>query len=58
VDGRGLPISTEQVVATQVGVAEQLGDRDESLIATAHEVLAWSREAVADGGPARSSTCD
>jgi thiosulfate/3-mercaptopyruvate sulfurtransferase len=49
----GLPISTEQIVATQIVVAEQLGDRDESLIATAHEVLAWSREAVADGGPAR-----
>jgi thiosulfate/3-mercaptopyruvate sulfurtransferase len=32
---------------------DQLGQRDDSLIATAAEVLAWSREASAHGGPTR-----
>jgi len=32
---------------------EPLGERDESLIATAEEVLAWSRESGMPGGPTR-----
>ena len=32
---------------------EPLGERDRALIATAEDVLAWSREAAAPGGPTR-----
>ena len=51
----GLPTSTEPADASRVAAAdaEQLGDRDESLIATADDMLAWSREATAAGGPTR-----
>ena len=36
-----------------VAAAEPLGDQDGALIATAEEVLAWSREASVQGGPTR-----
>jgi thiosulfate/3-mercaptopyruvate sulfurtransferase len=49
----GLAKSTAATAASPVEVAEQIGDRDESLIATADDMLAWSREAVAAGGPTR-----
>jgi thiosulfate/3-mercaptopyruvate sulfurtransferase len=51
----GLPISTEPTEASRVAAAatEQLGDPDESLIATADDMLGWSREAVSAGGPTR-----
>ena len=44
-------IATPRLVAP--AVTEPLGERDESLIATADDILAWSREASAPGGPTR-----
>jgi len=51
----GLPTTTEPTEPSGVPVAaaEQLGRRDESLIATADDMLAWSHEAVTAGGPTR-----
>jgi thiosulfate/3-mercaptopyruvate sulfurtransferase len=57
----GLPLWTSQGRSLTTGEPtlaapaeiEPLGDRDPSLIATADEVLAWSREAAALGGPTR-----
>jgi thiosulfate/3-mercaptopyruvate sulfurtransferase len=55
----GLPLTAAEPPAIPAGMAtpgavtEPLGQRDESLIATAEEVLAWSREAAAPGGPTR-----
>jgi thiosulfate/3-mercaptopyruvate sulfurtransferase len=50
----GLPISTKPAEAAPIAVAaaEQLGEPDGSLIATADDMLGWSREAAA-GGPTR-----
>ena len=46
--------TTAEAAALAAGEATQpLGERDESLIATAEQVLAWSREACAPGGPTR-----
>jgi len=39
--------------ARPVQVTEALRDRDDSLIATADEVLAWSKESSVQGGPTR-----
>lgn len=57
----GLPLWRSQGRATTAevteprpaGATEPLHDRDNSLIATADEVLAWSREAAVPGGPTR-----
>jgi thiosulfate/3-mercaptopyruvate sulfurtransferase len=38
---------------TRVDTTEPLHERDDSLIATAEQVLAWSREAAASSGPTR-----
>jgi thiosulfate/3-mercaptopyruvate sulfurtransferase len=43
-----VPVSPRPVEAT-----ERLHDRDESLVATAEEVLVWSRESTAPDGPTR-----
>ena len=51
VDGREL--TTTEPAPPPVARPEPLGERDESLIATADDVLAWSREASAPGGPTR-----
>jgi thiosulfate/3-mercaptopyruvate sulfurtransferase len=48
--------SPSAAVPSPAAIAEAnalLGDRDDSLIATADEILAWSRESAAPGGPAR-----
>jgi thiosulfate/3-mercaptopyruvate sulfurtransferase len=49
----GRPMTAEAAAPDAVTAPEQLGQRDESLIATAEQVLAWSREASAPGGPTR-----
>lgn len=49
----GLPVTNTETVAAPVEATERLHERDESLIATAEQVLEWSREAAAPGGPAR-----
>jgi thiosulfate/3-mercaptopyruvate sulfurtransferase len=49
----GRALTTAEPVVEPAAAIEQLGDRDPSLIATADEVLAWSREAAAPGGPTR-----
>jgi thiosulfate/3-mercaptopyruvate sulfurtransferase len=49
----GQPTSAEEAVAARAEPAETLGGPDASLIATADEVLAWSGEASAPGGPTR-----
>jgi thiosulfate/3-mercaptopyruvate sulfurtransferase len=49
----GRSTTTEIDEPRQVRATEPLGDRDDSLIATAEEVLAWSREATQPGGPTR-----
>jgi thiosulfate/3-mercaptopyruvate sulfurtransferase len=49
-EGRALT-AAEPSVAPAVTVP--LGERDESLIATADDILVWSREASAPGGPTR-----
>jgi thiosulfate/3-mercaptopyruvate sulfurtransferase len=50
---QGRPTTAEATVPKPVDVPERLHERDDSLIATAEEVLAWSREASAPGGPTR-----
>jgi thiosulfate/3-mercaptopyruvate sulfurtransferase len=50
-EGRG--VTTDEPAAATVAVAEPLGEQDGALIATAEEVLAWSREASVPGGPTR-----
>jgi thiosulfate/3-mercaptopyruvate sulfurtransferase len=50
---RGLPTTAEAYVPMRVDPTERLRDRDDSLVATADQVLAWSREAGAEGGPTR-----
>jgi thiosulfate/3-mercaptopyruvate sulfurtransferase len=49
----GLPVSTESVEPRPVAEPQLLGERDASVIATADNVLAWSREATTTGGPTR-----
>jgi thiosulfate/3-mercaptopyruvate sulfurtransferase len=50
-DGR--VVTTDEPAAALVALAEPLGEQDGALIATAEEVLAWSREASVQGGPTR-----
>jgi thiosulfate/3-mercaptopyruvate sulfurtransferase len=50
-DGRA--VTTDEPPAESVAMVEPLGERDGALIATAEEVLAWSREASAPNGPTR-----
>jgi thiosulfate/3-mercaptopyruvate sulfurtransferase len=50
-DGRA--VTTDEPAAATAAVAEPLGEQDGALIATAEEVLAWSREASVPGGPTR-----
>jgi len=47
------PISTDETAPVPVESTVQLGVLDESLIATADDMLAWSKEAAAPGGPTR-----
>ena len=50
---QGRPTTAEAFKPAPVEATERLHERDDSLIATAEEVLAWSREASAPGGPTR-----
>jgi thiosulfate/3-mercaptopyruvate sulfurtransferase len=50
---QGRPTTTDVVTPHPAAVTEPLGDRDDSLIATAEDMLAWSREAAEPGGPTR-----
>jgi thiosulfate/3-mercaptopyruvate sulfurtransferase len=50
---QGRPATADVVTPHPAAVTEPLGDRDDSLIATAEDVLAWSREAAEPGGPTR-----
>jgi len=50
-DGRA--VTTGEPPTASVAMAEPLGEQDGALIATAEEVLAWSREASAPNGPTR-----
>ena len=45
--------TAEATEPTRVGTTEPLHERDDSLIATAEQVLEWSREAAAPAGPTR-----
>jgi len=47
----GRPTTAEAATATRVEATERLHERDDSLIATADQVLAWSKQASAPGGP-------
>ncbi len=49
----GRPTTAEATEPKPVDVTERLHDRDESLIATAEQVLVWSRESSVSGGPTR-----
>jgi thiosulfate/3-mercaptopyruvate sulfurtransferase len=49
----GGPTTTEVFDPARAQTPEPLGEADQSLIATAADVLAWSREAATPGGPAR-----
>jgi thiosulfate/3-mercaptopyruvate sulfurtransferase len=49
----GRPTTPELVAAQPTETTERLGDLDGSLIATAEQVRAWSRESSVAGGPAR-----
>lgn len=49
----GLPVTAAAPTPAAPAAIEPLGERDNSLIATAEEVLAWSREAGTRGGPTR-----
>jgi thiosulfate/3-mercaptopyruvate sulfurtransferase len=50
---RAPPPTTEASKPARVEATERLHERDDSLIATADQVLAWSREASAVEGPTR-----
>jgi thiosulfate/3-mercaptopyruvate sulfurtransferase len=53
-EGRDLTtVEPKPEAADQAAALALLGARDASLIATAADVLTWSREASADGGPTR-----
>jgi thiosulfate/3-mercaptopyruvate sulfurtransferase len=45
------PTTAEAAAPTRVAATERLHERDESLIATADQVLTWSNAASAPGGP-------
>jgi thiosulfate/3-mercaptopyruvate sulfurtransferase len=49
----GRPTTAKPTAPKPAATAEELGDRDHSLIATAEQVRAWSEEASAAGGPTR-----
>jgi thiosulfate/3-mercaptopyruvate sulfurtransferase len=49
----GQPTSAEVLEPVRIRATELLHDRDDSLIATAKQVLEWSREASAPDGPTR-----
>ena len=49
----GQAVTTDEQTAAFVAVTEPLGERDRALLATADDVLAWSREASVPGGPTR-----
>jgi len=49
----GRPTTAEPFVAAAVRETEPLGERDDSLIATADQMLAWSKESSPAGGPTR-----
>ena len=49
----GRALTTDEPAPAAAASTEQLGERDHSVIATAADVLAWSREASAVGGPTR-----
>ena len=50
-DGRA--VTTDEPAVAPAGATEPLGERDSALLATADDVLAWSREAILPGGPTR-----
>jgi thiosulfate/3-mercaptopyruvate sulfurtransferase len=50
---QGLPTTAQTSAPARVEPTEPLRDQDDSLVATADQVLAWSREAGAEGGPTR-----
>ncbi len=50
---QNLPTTDAAFEPAQAEVTEPLGERDASLIATADDVLAWSREAAGPDGPTR-----
>jgi thiosulfate/3-mercaptopyruvate sulfurtransferase len=52
-NAEGRETTAAEPATVPAGTTESLGERDESLIATADDVLAWSREASAPGGPKR-----
>ena len=52
-NAEGRETTAAEPATVPAATAEPLGERDESLIATAEDVLAWSREASAPGGPTR-----
>jgi thiosulfate/3-mercaptopyruvate sulfurtransferase len=49
----GQPTTLEETLVARAEPAGTLGHQDDSVIATADQVLAWSREAAAPGGPTR-----
>jgi thiosulfate/3-mercaptopyruvate sulfurtransferase len=52
-EAEGRPTTAEVPRVEAASVVERLGERDAALIATADQVLDWSREASAKGGPTR-----
>jgi thiosulfate/3-mercaptopyruvate sulfurtransferase len=50
---QGRPTTAEASKPARVEATERLHERDDSLIASADQVLAWSKEASAPGGPTR-----
>lgn len=49
----GRPTTAKAAASARAAITEPLPGRDDSLIATADDVLAWSREASAPDGPTR-----
>ena len=49
----GRPTTSEPALPQPTEITEPLGERNDSLIATAEQVRAWSRESSAAGGPTR-----
>jgi thiosulfate/3-mercaptopyruvate sulfurtransferase len=49
----GRPTTSEPAIPQPTETTEPLGDRDDSLIATAEQVRTWSQESSAAGGPTR-----
>ena len=49
----GRPTTAQATTPVRAEATEPLQERDDSLIATADDVLAWSKEASAPGGPTR-----